>query len=181
MRIYKHAVIAVCIHTYIHTYIHTQGIVITARVHPGESQSSHVMRGIIDFLTSSHPQAVSNAYIHTYTHINTYMHICMHIRCVYNAWNHLIFLQVSHPQAVSTLMYVCICVWIYACMYVCVCVCVYVHPPTHTCTRTRTHTPKHTHTHIHACTNRVSVVTCSYSIYDHPPYMYYIKIFFVQS
>jgi murein tripeptide amidase MpaA len=30
-----------------------KGIVITARVHPGESNSSFVMKGIIDFLTSS--------------------------------------------------------------------------------------------------------------------------------
>ena len=33
------------------------GIVITARVHPGESNASYVMKGIINFLTSSHPKA----------------------------------------------------------------------------------------------------------------------------
>mmetsp|Transcript_9796 Transcript_9796/g.28021 ORF Transcript_9796/g.28021 Transcript_9796/m.28021 type:complete len:662 (-) Transcript_9796:200-2185(-) len=34
-------------------------IVITARVHPGESNSSWVMKGMIDFLTSQHPTARS--------------------------------------------------------------------------------------------------------------------------
>jgi len=29
-----------------------KGVVITARVHPGESNSSYVMKGAIDFLTS---------------------------------------------------------------------------------------------------------------------------------
>ena len=34
------------------------GVVITARVHPGESNSSFVMEGLLDFLTSEHPEAV---------------------------------------------------------------------------------------------------------------------------
>jgi hypothetical protein len=29
-----------------------KGVVLTARVHPGESNSSFVMKGVIDFLTS---------------------------------------------------------------------------------------------------------------------------------
>lgn len=32
-------------------------VVISARVHPGETQSSFMMKGIIDFLTSDCPQA----------------------------------------------------------------------------------------------------------------------------
>lgn len=34
-----------------------QGVVITARVHPGESNSSWVMKGLLDYLTSSSPVA----------------------------------------------------------------------------------------------------------------------------
>lgn len=34
-------------------------IVLTARVHPGETPSSFVMQGVIDFLCSSHPNAVA--------------------------------------------------------------------------------------------------------------------------
>lgn len=34
-----------------------RAIVITARVHPGESVASWVMRGFLDFLTSQHPTA----------------------------------------------------------------------------------------------------------------------------
>lgn len=34
-----------------------KGIAITARVHPGETQSSFVMESIIDFLTGSSPEA----------------------------------------------------------------------------------------------------------------------------
>jgi hypothetical protein len=33
------------------------GIVLTARVHPGESNASIVMKGIIEFLTSEDPKA----------------------------------------------------------------------------------------------------------------------------
>ena len=33
------------------------GIILTARVHPGESNASWIMHGIIDFLTSDHPKA----------------------------------------------------------------------------------------------------------------------------
>ena len=35
-----------------------EGVVITARTHPGESNSSWMMKGVIDFLISDHPQAV---------------------------------------------------------------------------------------------------------------------------
>jgi len=35
-----------------HTNIQKKGIFISARVHPGESNSSWVMKGIIDYLTS---------------------------------------------------------------------------------------------------------------------------------
>jgi murein tripeptide amidase MpaA len=35
-----------------------KGIVLTARVHPGESTSSWVMRGILNFLTGNSEQAI---------------------------------------------------------------------------------------------------------------------------
>ncbi|XP_076800920.1 uncharacterized protein LOC143445595 isoform X1 [Clavelina lepadiformis] len=34
-----------------------RGVVITARVHPGESQASWMMKGVLDYLTSNHPSA----------------------------------------------------------------------------------------------------------------------------
>ena len=34
-----------------------KGVVITARVHPGESQSSWMMKGVIEHLISDHPVA----------------------------------------------------------------------------------------------------------------------------
>jgi murein tripeptide amidase MpaA len=34
-----------------------KGVFISARVHPGESNSSWIMKGIIDFLVSSAPEA----------------------------------------------------------------------------------------------------------------------------
>lgn len=34
-----------------------KGVVISARVHPGESNSSWMMKGVIDFLVSDHPEA----------------------------------------------------------------------------------------------------------------------------
>jgi len=34
-----------------------QGVVITARIHPGESNSSYMMKGVIDFLVSDVPEA----------------------------------------------------------------------------------------------------------------------------
>lgn len=34
-----------------------QGVVITARIHPGESNSSYMMKGVIDYLISDDPQA----------------------------------------------------------------------------------------------------------------------------
>jgi murein tripeptide amidase MpaA len=34
-----------------------KGIVITARVHPGESNSSHVMQGVLDFITGESREA----------------------------------------------------------------------------------------------------------------------------
>jgi murein tripeptide amidase MpaA len=36
-----------------------KGVVFLARQHPGEPQSSYVMQGILEFLTSEHPQAQS--------------------------------------------------------------------------------------------------------------------------
>ena len=38
--------------------IKKEGVVITARIHPGESNSSWKMKGVIDFLVSDDPQAV---------------------------------------------------------------------------------------------------------------------------
>ena len=35
-----------------------EGVVITARIHPGESNSSFMMKGVIDYLISSDPKAV---------------------------------------------------------------------------------------------------------------------------
>jgi murein tripeptide amidase MpaA len=35
-----------------------EGVVLTARIHPGESIASFMMKGIIDFLVSSDPQAI---------------------------------------------------------------------------------------------------------------------------
>jgi len=35
-----------------------QGVVITSRVHPGESQSSWIVQGLIEFLLSDDPIAV---------------------------------------------------------------------------------------------------------------------------
>lgn len=35
-----------------------KGVFISARVHPGESNSSWMMKGIIDFLVSSEPEAI---------------------------------------------------------------------------------------------------------------------------
>lgn len=37
---------------------HKRGVIITARVHPGEGQSSWVMEGFLKFILSSTPQAV---------------------------------------------------------------------------------------------------------------------------
>ena len=37
---------------------HKKIIVLTARVHPGESNASYVMHGLLDFLTSDDPEAV---------------------------------------------------------------------------------------------------------------------------
>ena len=34
-----------------------KGVVITARVHPGETQASWMMKGVIDYLTSDQPGA----------------------------------------------------------------------------------------------------------------------------
>ena len=34
-----------------------EGVVLTARIHPGESISSLMMKGVIDFLVSSDPKA----------------------------------------------------------------------------------------------------------------------------
>lgn len=34
-----------------------QGVVLTARVHPGETNSSWMMKGLLDYLTSSAPDA----------------------------------------------------------------------------------------------------------------------------
>jgi murein tripeptide amidase MpaA len=36
-----------------------KGVVITARVHPGDSNSSFVMKGLIEFLTSEHEDAIA--------------------------------------------------------------------------------------------------------------------------
>lgn len=36
-----------------------KAIVLTSRVHPGESQASHIIQGCIDFLVSDHPKAVN--------------------------------------------------------------------------------------------------------------------------
>ena len=36
-----------------------RGVVVTARVHPGESNASWMMKGLIDFLVSAHPDAVT--------------------------------------------------------------------------------------------------------------------------
>jgi len=33
-------------------------VLLTGRVHPGESNSSFIMEGLIDFLVSSHPKAI---------------------------------------------------------------------------------------------------------------------------
>lgn len=40
------------------SHAHKRGIVITARVHPGEAQSSFVMEGFIEFLLSNDPEAI---------------------------------------------------------------------------------------------------------------------------
>ena len=37
---------------------HKQGVVFMARVHPGESNSSYAMKGILDLLTSQHKFAI---------------------------------------------------------------------------------------------------------------------------
>lgn len=42
------------------------GVVITARVHPGETNSSWMMEGVIDFLTSETPHAKVVRSIYTY-------------------------------------------------------------------------------------------------------------------
>ena len=34
-----------------------QGVVLTARVHPGETNSSWMMKGLLDYLTSNAPDA----------------------------------------------------------------------------------------------------------------------------
>lgn len=38
-------------------YKHKQGIVLAARVHPGETEGSHMLRGFVEFLLSADPQA----------------------------------------------------------------------------------------------------------------------------
>ena len=42
-----------------------EGVVLTARIHPGESNSSWMMKGVIDFLISSDPEAneLRNKYV----------------------------------------------------------------------------------------------------------------------
>ena len=36
-----------------------QGVVISSRIHPGESNASWMMKGVIDFLVSNDPQAIT--------------------------------------------------------------------------------------------------------------------------
>jgi cytosolic carboxypeptidase protein 2/3 len=42
---------------YLNDHKKKKAVIITARVHPGEANSSYIMEGIIKFLTSNHREA----------------------------------------------------------------------------------------------------------------------------